>query len=183
MRKADIQCSLQEKSLSVIQLCRGCWELLGKWDEPAQQRGDTNGIQRFGRKSTFRSLISLRADGKLAKKKKINPTSSCYNRSSQRRATDWLTGQYCNIIFSEEATLENKSARWGQSSSAVIVCTAAEPLKKNHKHSHGVRTFSAYDRAKWAENGLFPLLPSQRLFQASLSLKEKWPSIALVENT
>lgn len=46
--------------------------------------------------------------------------------------------------------LENKSARWGQSSSTAIVCTDAEPLKKNHKHSRGVRTFSAYDTAKGA---------------------------------
>lgn len=70
VRKTDIQCSLQEKSLSINQGCRsarGCRELLGKWDELVQQRGDTNGIQRFGRKSTFHSLASLRADGKLAK--------------------------------------------------------------------------------------------------------------------
>lgn len=41
-----------------MQLCRGCEKLPGQWNELAQQRGDTNGIQRLGRKSAFHSLVS-----------------------------------------------------------------------------------------------------------------------------
>lgn len=53
----------------------------------------------------------------------------------------------------------------------MIVCTDAEPLKKNHKLSRWVKTFSAYDTAKWAEEGLFLLLP----------LTEAFPGFSVIE--
>lgn len=95
------------------------------------------------------------------------------------RLTDW-TGQHCKITFSKEVMLENKSAHRGQS--AGIVCTDTVPLEKNHKCHMALGPLWHVTNINGQKKGSFCSFPSERPFQASLSLKEKEQSIALLES-
>lgn len=80
---------------------------------------------------------------------------------TKRDKSDW-TGQCCDIIFSKEVVLENKSVHRGQS--AGIVCTSTAPLKKNHKRHTVPGPLWLVTNINGQKKGILLLLPFREAF-------------------
>lgn len=112
----------------------------------------------------------------LMKNKKKKTVSSCYNRRGQPKMAEQLTGQYCNIIFSKEAMLENRSD-FRVSPHQLWLSELKQSLWRRATSTHAAVWLSWHtEELNGQEMGSFCTFPSH-IF---LSLLEKWPLVEYI---